>query len=219
VTLIRTSAKVPTFALVGVPASAPVPVLKLAQEGMLTIEKLRLSPVGAVTTGMKLKAWPAVTLAGGVPLIVGGTGGSEFSDFDNGRTVMRNGPTVAWLVPSETTIWISGVVPTSLGVRDSGELTIGLAEGRPVGLVRDRVGKRASVGVGSGRQVLILGACPDRGRRHTVDDERLRRCARRAVGCRCGAVCAASCECRCDYGAAGKMQDLGDSDREFLRHP
>jgi len=101
-----------------------VPVLKLAQEGMLTIEKLRLSPVGAVTTGMKLKAWPAVTLAGGVPLIVGGTGGSEFSDFDKGRTVMRNGPTVAWLVPSETTIWISGVVPTSAasGIPESSPL-------------------------------------------------------------------------------------------------
>ena len=54
---------------------------------------------------------PAVMLSGGVPLMVGGAG----EDVDvGGMTVMRNGPTVACVVPSEATIWISGVVPTSL---------------------------------------------------------------------------------------------------------
>src|ERR1700729_3561435 len=56
-------------------------------------------------------------LAGGVPLIVGGAGGGAGSggvDVAAAVTVMRKGPTVAWVVPSETTIWISGPVPTSL---------------------------------------------------------------------------------------------------------
>jgi hypothetical protein len=41
----------------------------------LTIEKLKLSPLGALTTGVKPKDWPAVMLAGGVPLIVGAADG------------------------------------------------------------------------------------------------------------------------------------------------
>jgi hypothetical protein len=54
VTLIRMLANVPTLAVVGVPESAPVLVLKVAHAGILTIEKLKLSPLGAVTTGVKL---------------------------------------------------------------------------------------------------------------------------------------------------------------------
>ena len=74
-TLIRILGNVPTLALPGVPASAPVSVLKVAHAGILTIEKLKLSPLGALTTGVKPKDWPAVMLAGGVPLIVGAADG------------------------------------------------------------------------------------------------------------------------------------------------
>jgi hypothetical protein len=112
-TLIRILAKVPTFALVGVPTRAPVLVLKVAHPGRLTIEKVKLSPRGALTTGRKLKAWPAVMLPGGVPAIVGGAGGVCMIDGVHGMTTIRNGPTVARLVPSDTTICIAAVVPTS----------------------------------------------------------------------------------------------------------
>src|ERR1700685_1372089 len=97
VTLIRMLAKVPALAVVGIPERAPVLVLKVAHAGMLTIEKLKLSPLGAVTTGVKLYVWPAVMLAGGVPLMVGGAGGGAGSgvvDVAAAMTVMRNGPTV-----------------------------------------------------------------------------------------------------------------------------
>jgi hypothetical protein len=46
--------KAPALALVGVPESAPVAVLKVAHAGLLTIEKLKLSPLGLVVTGTKL---------------------------------------------------------------------------------------------------------------------------------------------------------------------
>ena len=53
-TLITILPNVPAFAVVGVPESDPVAVLKVAQAGRLTIEKLRSAAVGLVTTGVKL---------------------------------------------------------------------------------------------------------------------------------------------------------------------
>jgi hypothetical protein len=53
-TRIWTLANVPTLADVGVPVSCPVRVLKLAQSGMLAIEKVRASPSGSEAVGVKL---------------------------------------------------------------------------------------------------------------------------------------------------------------------
>jgi hypothetical protein len=64
--------KEPTLLEAGVPVSAPVVVLKLAQAGLLVIEKVSVLPLGSVVLGVKLYAVPAVTDVAGVPLIVGG---------------------------------------------------------------------------------------------------------------------------------------------------
>jgi hypothetical protein len=44
--------KVPTLALLGVPLSLPVVVLKLAQEGRLETEKVSVLPLGSVVLGV-----------------------------------------------------------------------------------------------------------------------------------------------------------------------
>ena len=53
-TLITMLANAPAFAVVGVPESDPVAVLKVAQAGRLMIEKLRTAALGLVTIGVKL---------------------------------------------------------------------------------------------------------------------------------------------------------------------
>jgi hypothetical protein len=52
VTLITMFASVPASALEGVPASAPVWALKLAQEGMFAIEKTSASPFPSAPVGV-----------------------------------------------------------------------------------------------------------------------------------------------------------------------
>lgn len=79
------------------------------------IEKVSALPAGSDAEGANKYACPAMTLAGGVPEIVGGEeGGVEAGAL----TVIRKGPTVAMPTPSETLISISLVAPTSsaLGV-------------------------------------------------------------------------------------------------------
>jgi hypothetical protein len=63
---------VPVCVLAGVPESWPVAMLKLAQAGMFVIENDRLLPDGSVVVGVNEYPVPAVTLAGGVPDMVGG---------------------------------------------------------------------------------------------------------------------------------------------------
>jgi hypothetical protein len=70
-TLITMPEVVPTFAAVGVPLSCPVALLKLAQEGWLVMEKVRVLPDGSVVVGVKEYAVPTVTLVAGEPEIVG----------------------------------------------------------------------------------------------------------------------------------------------------
>ena len=53
-TLITMFAKLPTLAAVGVPASMPVAVLKLAHPGLPEIEKVSLYPLGPLALGVKL---------------------------------------------------------------------------------------------------------------------------------------------------------------------
>ena len=47
-------------------------MLKVAQAGMLVIENERVLPDGSVVVGVNEYPCPAVTLAGGVPEMVGG---------------------------------------------------------------------------------------------------------------------------------------------------
>jgi hypothetical protein len=70
-TLIVIPPKVPTSAAAGLPESAPDVVLKIAQAGLLAIEKVNLAPAAAVTVGSKAYGVPAATTAGGVPAIAG----------------------------------------------------------------------------------------------------------------------------------------------------
>jgi hypothetical protein len=62
---------VPTFALLGVPLSWPVEVLKVAQLGMLVIVKVSVPPLGSVVLGVNVYFCPATTLVAGLPEIVG----------------------------------------------------------------------------------------------------------------------------------------------------
>src|SRR3984957_7065623 len=71
-TLIVMFAYVPSSAVVGVPLSSPVAMLKLAQDGLCAIEKLRELPAGPLAVGVKAYACPASTDFAGVPVIVGG---------------------------------------------------------------------------------------------------------------------------------------------------
>jgi hypothetical protein len=79
-----------------VPESCPVLALKLAQPGLFVIEKLSVLPLGSVVVGVKLYAEPAVTVAGGLPLMVGGL----LAAF----TVIEKLGSEALLVPSLTEI-------------------------------------------------------------------------------------------------------------------
>jgi hypothetical protein len=55
----------------GVPMSAPVALLKVAQSGFPTIVKVRVSPSGSLTAGVKAYCESCIAEAGGLPLIVG----------------------------------------------------------------------------------------------------------------------------------------------------
>jgi hypothetical protein len=71
-TLITIPLYVPTSLADGVPLSCPVAMLKVAQAGLLVIEKDSVWPAGPLAVGVNEYALPAVTLAGGVPEMVGG---------------------------------------------------------------------------------------------------------------------------------------------------
>ncbi|HEV2443505.1 MAG TPA: hypothetical protein VGT07_13355 [Steroidobacteraceae bacterium] len=62
----------PTFEALGVPVSVPVELLKVAQLGVFVIENVSVLPLGSVVVGVNVYVCPAVTLADGVPEIVGG---------------------------------------------------------------------------------------------------------------------------------------------------
>jgi hypothetical protein len=52
ITLIAISSKDPTSLLLGIPVSPPVEILKLAQEGLFSILKVRLSFSASLTVGV-----------------------------------------------------------------------------------------------------------------------------------------------------------------------
>jgi hypothetical protein len=62
---------VPTFDVLGVPASAPVVALNDAQLGRLVIDQVSARPSGSEPLGRKLYALPAVIELAGVPLTTG----------------------------------------------------------------------------------------------------------------------------------------------------
>src|SRR6185503_15238233 len=69
-TLITMLPKAP--AAVGVPASRPVAVLKVAQLGRFAIANVSVPPSGSLAVGVKAYAVPTVTVVAGVPEIAGG---------------------------------------------------------------------------------------------------------------------------------------------------
>jgi hypothetical protein len=71
-TLILMFEKVPVCALLGVPDSLPVVVLKAAQAGLLAMLKVSVLPSGSRAVGVNEYATPVRTEVGGVPEIVGG---------------------------------------------------------------------------------------------------------------------------------------------------
>ena len=99
-TLITTPEVVPTSPAPGVPLSCPLPVLKLAQEGLLMIEKVRVLPDGSVVVGVKEYAVPTVTLVFGEPEIVG--------PETPAATVIANAGSEALATPSVTPITMPG---------------------------------------------------------------------------------------------------------------
>jgi len=105
-TLIRMPALLPTSAAAGVPPSCPLAVSKLAQEGLLAIENVRLLPDGSLAVGVNEYAVPAVTLVAGVPEIEG----PEAPD----TTVIAKAGKEALATPSLTLITIPAFVATSV---------------------------------------------------------------------------------------------------------
>ena len=88
----------PTFAAAGAPLSRPLTVLKLAQEGLLAMENVRVLPEGSVAVGVNEYAVPAVTLVAGEPEIVG--------PDEAAATVIANAGSEALATPSVTLITI-----------------------------------------------------------------------------------------------------------------
>ena len=61
----------PVSPLAGVPESSPVVGSKLAQEGLVRIEKVKRSPSGSFADGLNKYLFPSVTCCIGIPEILG----------------------------------------------------------------------------------------------------------------------------------------------------
>jgi len=105
-TLITMPEVVPTSAATGVPASCPFVVLKLAHEGLLVMEKVRLLPDGSVVVGVKEYAVPTGALVFGEPEMVG--------PETPAATVTAKAGSEALATPSLTLMTIPAEAPTSL---------------------------------------------------------------------------------------------------------
>src|SRR5205814_873938 len=70
-TLITMPEKMPTLAVVAVPVSCPVVLLKLAHDGRLAIEKVSVSLSGSLAVGVIELLATATTFVDGVPPITG----------------------------------------------------------------------------------------------------------------------------------------------------
>jgi hypothetical protein len=96
---------VPTCVLEGVPDSLPVEVLKVAQLGLLVIEKVSTCPSGSAAAGWNTYGDPAAALVAGVPEMVG----ARLAAPD---TVIEKGESEAVNEPSLTPMTIFDVVPS-----------------------------------------------------------------------------------------------------------
>jgi hypothetical protein len=90
----------PTCELLGVPVSAPVAMLKVAQAGLLLTEKEIGLPSGSLAVGWKEYALPAVTLVGGDPEITGGwfVGVGAFTVIENAGNDAESWPSLTLMM-------------------------------------------------------------------------------------------------------------------------
>src|SRR5690606_38540695 len=96
-TVITMPVVVPRSAALGVPDNRPVLVLKLAQDGLLTMLNVSVSLSASLAVGVNEYAWPCMTCVVGVPLIVG-------ARFAASETVIVNAASEAVSWPSLTRI-------------------------------------------------------------------------------------------------------------------
>ena len=114
---------VPTFAVVGVPETVPLAMLKVAQDGRFCTLKESAAPAASLAVGVKLYGYPATSVVDGVPEIVGGGGGGGVLT-GGAETVMEKGASDARATPSLTLITMFGKLPTFVPA--------GVPESRPV---------------------------------------------------------------------------------------
>lgn len=105
---------------VGVPLNWPELVLKVAHEGLFAILNVSVWPSGSDAVGVKVYDWPAVTDAGGVPLMTGG--------LFVASTVIEKLESETVAAPSDTEITMLDVVPRLLDV--------GVPLNRPVAVLK-----------------------------------------------------------------------------------
>ena len=103
---------VPSWAVVGVPVSAPVEMLNAPQAGLFWMENDSVLPLGSLAVGTNEYADPAVTLPGGDPEI---TGGGEVVDVPLETVMLKAGRAVD-PYRSEAEMTMPENVSTSLAV-------------------------------------------------------------------------------------------------------
>jgi hypothetical protein len=97
-------AKLPTFALAGVPCKRPVLVENVAHDGRFTMLNVSVPPFASAAVGVKVYCVPTVPVVAGVPEIVGGTFAAV--------TAIANAGNAAVAMPSLTPIRMLLYVPT-----------------------------------------------------------------------------------------------------------
>ena len=176
---------VPAWALLGVPERRPVAALKLAQAGLLAIEKVSVWPSGSVAVGVKEYALPAVTDVGAAPLMAGGVL-TATTVIENGASGVEACPSLALItipeyVPACENAGVPLTVPVAVSkLAQAGSRSTANCSGWPSWIGRRRTEPVRLAGVhGRGRDA------PDGGRavglRGDVDAERRERDRGRAV--------------------------------------
>ena len=96
------------MAVVGVPETVPVAMLKVAQEGRFCTLKESASPSVSLAVGVKLYAFPATSAVEGVPEMVGG----GLAGAAGAETAMEKGESEVRARPSLTLMTMFENLPT-----------------------------------------------------------------------------------------------------------